>query len=297
MTVPKRDLPLFLGCPVWSCAHWGGQVYPSKTARNAWLNWYSRTFNTVEGNSTFYALPSRDSVQRWADQTEPGFQISLKFPREISHELELLNAQEVTRSFLRCLEPLAEADRLGPTFLQLGPRFGPDRFSVLARYLDALPSELAWAVELRHLDWFDSAAHEKRINEFLGERGIDKVLFDSRPLYQSPPDDEIEAESQRRKPKTPVRQTVTGRHPMLRIVGRNRIELTDRFFDQWAPIVARWITDGRQPFVFTHAPDDQFAPALARRFADRMKREMPDRDWNVPFPPEPARQMSLLTEP
>ena len=297
MKAKSPDLPLFLGCPIWSCGHWSGEVYPEKTPRSGWLNWYSRTFNTVEGNSTFYALPRPEAVKRWAEQTEPGFCFSLKFPRLISHELELRNAEAATKDFLQCLELLASEDRLGPTFLQLGPQFGPERFSLLCRFLEQLPKDFRWAVELRHLDWFDSGEHEQRINDFLRKRQIDKVLFDSRPLYQSPPDDEIETESQRRKPKTPVRQTVTGNHPMLRIVGRNRIELADRFFDQWAPIVAHWVREGLQPYVFAHAPDDRFAPALARRFASRMQREMPESTWNIPSPPQAARQLSLLSEP
>ncbi|MGI9471953.1 MAG: DUF72 domain-containing protein [Rubripirellula sp.] len=297
MNAHSPDLPIFLGCPVWSCGHWGGEVYPEKTRRTEWLSWYSRTFNTVEGNSTFYALPRPEALQRWVEQTASGFKFSLKFPRLISHELELSNAEAVTKDFIRCLEPLANADRLGPTFLQLGPRFGPDRFPLLCRFLDQLPSDFRWAVELRHMDWFDSGEHEKRINDFLMDRRIDKVLFDSRPLFQSPPDDAIETESQRRKPKTPIRQTVTGKHPMLRIVGRNRIEMTDRFFSQWAPIVAGWIRDGLEPYVFTHAPDDQFAPALARRLASRMQCETPELKWNIPSPPQAARQLSLLADP
>ena len=297
MKAKSPELPIFLGCPVWACGAWGGQVYPEKTPRREWLDWYSRTFNTVEGNSTFYALPCPDAVKRWVDQTASGFRFSLKFPRLISHELQLQNAEQAAAEFFRCLEPLAEANRLGPTFLQLGPRFGPDRMAVLCRFLDRLPQDFAWAVELRHPDWFDSGYHEHRINEFLIERTIDKVLFDSRPLFQSPPDDAIETSSQQRKPRTPVRQTVTGRHPMLRLVGRNHVELVDRFFDQWAPIVAGWIRDNLEPFVFTHAPDDQFAPVLARRFAARMQRELPELAWDISSPPQAARQLSLLSDP
>ena len=288
------SLPIYLGCPVWGCGDWGGQVYPEKTPRSAWLSWYSRTFNTVEGNSTFYALPSLEATQRWADRSAKGFRFVLKFPRLISHELELVCADEATASFLRCIEPLAKADKLGPTFLQLSPRFGPDRFHILERFLRRLPREYQWAVELRHVGWFDRGSNEQRVRELLESQNMDKVLFDSRPLYDSPPEDGFESESQNRKPKTPVRQTVTGKHPILRIVGRDRIELVDRFFDQWAPIVARWVSDGLRPYVFTHAPSDAFAPALARRFLNRLSLEMPDSDLRLPVPPKPAKQLSLL---
>ena len=292
----NTELPLFLGCPVWACGHWGGEVYPVRTPRKDWLHWYSRTFNTVEGNSTFYALPGPDAIQRWVEQTPDHFRFALKFPRTISHELELEHSQTATREFLQRIEPLREALRLGPTFLQLGPRFGPDRLPLLARFLDDLPRDFAWAVELRHHDWFDSGENEKRVNDLLRRLEIDKVLFDSRPLFQNPPDDEIEKVAQDRKPRTPVRQTVTGNHPMLRLVGRNRVELTDRFIKQWVPIIVGWIKQGLNPYVFTHAPDDRFAVAFARRLAERLKIEMPKTDCSIPRPPAPVRQLSLLHE-
>ncbi len=294
MSHASPDWPIHLGCPVWSCGEWAGQVYPAKTPRREWLRWYSRSFNTVEGNSTFYAIPTPETTRRWAEQASPGFRFCLKFPSEISHELELVDADAATTSFLHAIEPLAEADRLGPTFLQLGPAFGPDRLRVLSRFLHTLPRQFSWAVELRHHGWFDSGDNEHRVNDLLKRHHVDKVLFDSRPLFQAPPDDDIETESQGRKPQTPVRQTVTGKHPLLRIVGRNRVELTDRFFDQWAPIVAGWIRDGLEPYVFTHAPNDALAPKLARRFVARLKQASPDHSWSVPGPPKPASQLSLL---
>ena len=60
--------PFFLGCPVWSCAGWKGQVYPASAPQKSWLKYYSETFLTVEGNTTFYAIPSPDTVQRWIAQ-------------------------------------------------------------------------------------------------------------------------------------------------------------------------------------------------------------------------------------
>lgn len=292
-------LPLKIGAPVWACGEWSGQVYPPRTPRDQWLQWYSRTFNVVEGNSTFYALPPEQTFAKWAEQSVPGFQFSFKFPRLISHDWQLQKCDEATGDFLKRLKILADADRLGPTFLQLGPSFGPDRFDDLKRYLKSLPSEYPWAVELRHFDWFDDAianspGHERRVDDLLNDLGVDKVLFDSRPLYQSEPDDPVEAISQTRKPKTPIRKTVTGLRPMLRMVGRNRVELADVYFQEWASTVATWIHDGLEPVVFTHAPDDRFAPELARRFLSFLQPELPEYDLSLPLPEMPDQQLSLF---
>ncbi|MEM9646441.1 MAG: DUF72 domain-containing protein [Planctomycetota bacterium] len=300
-----RDLspswPIRLGCPVWASDRWAGKVYPPKTKPTDFLRWYSGTFNTVEGNSTFYTIPDEDVVRRWADESADGFKFALKVPRLISHEHQLTNCESVLETFCRRLEILRDRDRLGPTFLQLGPSFSPSQFDDLERFLLRLPREFAWAVELRHHDWFDQATEENAVNDLLRDREIDKVLFDSRALNQAPPDDAIEAKSQQRKPKTPVRQTVTGNRPMLRIVGRNRMELTDRFFDQWAPIVSRWAQKRMDPYIFVHAPDVGLAPCLARRFAERMRDQLVNDNWEGPTVrvrqlPKPNRQLSLLID-
>jgi uncharacterized protein YecE (DUF72 family) len=296
MIYTTPTLPLGIGAPVWACDQWAGQVYPHGTRRADWLAWYSRTFNVVEGNSTFYALPSANAFQKWAEQTASGFQFCFKFPREISHDSLLQHCQELTRHFLNRLEVLAKADRLGPTFLQLGPAFGPDRLDSLESYLRSLPREFPWAVEVRHPGWFDSNCNEQRLDALLQDLRIDKVLFDSRPLYQSPPDDAIETESQKRKPKTPIRRTVTGQLPMLRIVGRNRVEMADKFFIEWAPVIAQWIQDGVRPIVFTHAPDDAKAPALARRFLEILQPHVPGFSLTIPQPKRLQSQLSLFEE-
>ena len=267
--IGSPNLPFRLGCPVWNCPNWSGVVYPEETPKPKWLYHYTRMFNTVEVNSTFYGLPSIDVARRWANESVDGFRFALKVPRSISHDSVLVNCRRELSDFLRFAEVLHESDRLGPSFLQLPPTFGTDGFDVLRRFVGHLPNGLPWSVEVRHHGWFDQSVHEQRLNELLRESGIDKVLFDSRPLFQSAPDDAIENVSQQRKPRTPVRQTVTGRHPMLRLVGRNRLTLVERYVQQWLPIVAGWIAKGFEPYVLTHAPDDSFAPSFARLFFKR----------------------------
>lgn len=288
----------YLGCPVWACPHWVGKIFPAKCKRSEWLGYYSQAFATVEGNSTFYGLPALETVRRWGSETAEGFRFALKFPKVVSHERELVEADRETRPFLEILQVLAEADRLGPSFLQLSPNFSGRQLGALEKFLRALPKEFPYAVEVRHADWFDEGPFETRLDELLGELQIDKVTFDTRALFSAPPSDESEQESQRRKPRSPIRKAVTGKHPFLRIVGRNNVALTQPWLDEWGPVVADWISQGKRPFVFNHAPDDQFAPELAQLFHQTLKRS-----WNdVPDLPkwpgisvEPkARQLPLF---
>lgn len=284
-------LPIYIGCPVWNCEDWSNIVFPVGTKRPKWLGWYSQMFNCAEGNSSFYGIPSLETARRWGAESANGFRFCMKFPREISHDRALIGTESKTSEFLLAIEELARADRLGPTFLQLGPNFGADRFDALARFLSNLPREYPWGVEVRHLSWFDNAVNEQRLDELLQDLAIDKVIFDSRPLNQTAPDDESEKQSQTRKPKTPLRTSVTGQHPMLRLIGRNRVELVDSYLEEWVPIIDNWVTTGLQPHIFTHTPNDAFAPALARRLWEKLRMVLPGNYDSLPLPPRQPRQL------
>ncbi|MBC8113492.1 MAG: DUF72 domain-containing protein [Candidatus Saccharimonas sp.] len=259
-------LPYFLGCPAWAHAPWVGRVFPKGTKRGEFLRRYSMLFNSVEGNATFYGMPTLDTVRRWADESLPGFRFALKFPRVISHERQLVGAESETRFFLSVLEILHQADRLGPSFLQLSPSFSGAQLPALAAYLRELPPEFPYAVEVRHSDYFDHGSCEHSLDELLLRLHVDRALFDSRALFSAAPVDKHEEEARRRKPNSPLRQTATGPRPMLRFVGRNDIEASRPWLSEWVPVVADWLAEGRTPYVFLHTPDDLYAPDLARAF-------------------------------
>lgn len=283
MVSPLPDSPLrapyYLGCPVWACREWSGTLFPEGTAPGEFLQRYSSVFNTVEGNSVFYGLPRRETVERWATESREGFRFAFKFPRVITHELGLGRARRETATFLDLMAPLAEHGRLGPMFLQMPPLFGPTYLEDLRGFLERLPTSFRYALEVRHRDWFDGedrpGSHESRLNNLLRGLGIDRVHFDSRPLFHAPAEDPVEAESQRRKPRLPYRTTVTGRHPMVRLVGRNTVDQVQPWLSRWADTFADWLGEGREPFIFLHAPSDRHAPELARRFHRELSRRVP----------------------
>lgn len=266
-----------LGCPVWACPGWVGSLF-SSTDRRKWLGEYSSVFSTVEGNSTFYGLPSPDTVRRWGESVQSGFQFCLKFPRAISHEKRLVECCAETDAFIELLEILDRTGSLGPSFLQLPPTFGASEFEALADYLQDLPATFPWSVEVRHEDYFDRGSQESALNDLLRGLRIDRTLFDSRPLFSRPPTDDGERESQRRKPQSPHRTTVTGSRPMLRLVGRNQISEADPWVEEWSPVIADWIKSGLKPLVFAHSPDDTFAPEFARRIHEGLQKQtqLPD---------------------
>ena len=159
----------------------------------------------------------------------------------------------------------------------------------LARFLNAWPSDLPISVEARHSDYFDEGECERRFDQLLTSHGMDRCLFDSRALFSAPPTDESERESQRRKPRSPFRTTVTGSRPMVRFVGRNDLSVITPWVDEWASIVASWIDRGLKPIVFTHAPDDAFAPQFGRLFDRAIREKTPELPGLPPWPGEVER--------
>lgn len=255
---------LFLGCPVWAHAPWRGTFFTADARREDFLPQYARVFDTSEGNSTFYGLPAPATVARWAAEAPDSFRFCLKFPRTITHDLQLVGAGAATREFLGRVAPLRA--KLGPFFLQLHASFGAARLGELAAYLRALPRDFAYAVEVRSADFFDGGPHERAVDALLGELGMERVCFDTRGLFASAAADPLTLDAKRRKPRVPLRTTAIGARPFVRFVGDPAMPPDDPLLRAWADIVARWLGEGRSPYFFVHHPDDAHAPALARRF-------------------------------
>ncbi len=274
-------MPLFIGCPAWGLKTWVGSFLPRGAKPRDFLRLYSRRLNTVEGNTTFYATPSTETIDRWREQTPPGFKFCLKFPQVISHRRRLRGAEAETREFLDRLERLG--DRCGPAFLQLPPTFSARHLDTLIAYLDTLPREFRWAVEVRHADFFAGA--EAALDDALRERGVARLTFDTRNLMQAPPaQDEAVGRAQRRKPDFPVRFTRTASFAFIRFVGDPEVQANAPLLDEWAGQAAQWLAAGDDVFFFAHHPNDTYGPAVARLFhslVDRRRSIPPLPDWGA----------------
>lgn len=290
-------MALRVGCPLWAFRGWVGNLFPPDAKPRDYLRHYAQVFGAVEANSTFYALPPEDVVARWREDVPEGFRFCFKLPRVISHERMLEGAELETERFFARMDPLG--DRLGPFFLQLGPSFDKRRFEALARYLDTFPKGRALAVEVRHPDWFDEGETEAGLTRLLTDLGMDRVLFDSRPLFASKVLDATTVAAQGRKPRVPVRTRTPGRRPFVRFVGQNDTRAASGYLGQWQAPVTRWLDEGREVYFFTHAPDDTFAPRLGRVFTHLVARARPALveampEWPGEVAPEPAPQLRLL---
>ena len=136
-------MEVHVGCAMWSYAPWQGRFLPRSLSPRDRLSAYATWCNAVEGNTTFYATPARDTVKSWAEQTAPGFRFLLKLPRTITHERRLANADEPLRAFLAAIEPLGP--RAHALWIQLPPSFSPADLGALAGFLGRLPASTGTA--------------------------------------------------------------------------------------------------------------------------------------------------------
>jgi uncharacterized protein YecE (DUF72 family) len=131
---------------------WRGRLYPQGEPKRRWLELYAAAFDTVEVNSTFYRLASREAVSGWVKQTSSGFTFSVKASRYITHVRRLRDVSEAIARFYEPLEPLIEAGKLGPVLWQLPANFRRDD-GRLHGWLEALPAG-QHTIEFRHKSWF-----------------------------------------------------------------------------------------------------------------------------------------------
>jgi uncharacterized protein YecE (DUF72 family) len=241
---------------------WVGSFFPAGAKQRGFS--LQPPLQTVEGNTTF--APDVATVQRWRDETLPGFQFCFKFPQSISHHKRLQNVAVETAEFLDRLEHLG--DRCGPAFLQLPPTFGPSHLSALTTYLHSLPKTFRYAVEVRHPEFFTEPG-EGALEAALREQNVARVLFDVRGLRSAKPDDDATAAAQERKPNVPVRYTRSAPFAFVRYVAHPTFEANAVFLDEWAGRVAEWLGAGDDVFFFLHSPTDVISPLLAKDFQAR----------------------------
>ena len=155
-----------IGTQGWNYDAWVGPFYPSGTRPAEYLTVYARAFETVEVDSTFYAVPPAKTVRSWYERTPAHFVFALKLPQEITHERRLRDADDIAELFY---------DRARELGQKLGPDFGPVELPALARMLPRLPNDIRFSVEFRQRGWISDG-----VLALLAEHNVGLTLSDAR---------------------------------------------------------------------------------------------------------------------
>jgi len=286
---------LYLGCPVWSFKGWVGNFYPKGTKPADFLREYSRRLTTIEGNTTFYAVPAQKTIKQWVEETPETFRFCPKIPKAISHEGTLADQVDRARQFVDVMMQLGT--QLGPMFLQLPPRYSPKLFADLQAFLSVWPRNARLAVEVRHLDWFDSS-HDESLNQLLSDHNMARVTIDTRPIRDLAGDKSLAGstyesllEARERKPDVPVIPRRTADFVFLRYIGHPKLEVNIPFLDEWGKHFITQLQEGIDAFIFCHSPDNVIAPWLCKEFHQRIAKEVsiPPLPWDEIEPDVPEQ--------
>jgi uncharacterized protein YecE (DUF72 family) len=275
---------------MWTYAPWQGNCLPRSLSPRDRLSAYATWCNAVEGNTTFYATPTLETVKSWAGQTTADFRFLLKLPKPITHERRLADVAAPLRAFLAAIEPLGE--RAHALWVQLPPSFSPADLGALSGFLRRLPREYRYAVEVRHRAFFADPRWEQQLEKSLGAVGAEWVTFDTTILFEGAAVSDAEREARVRKPRLPRRSRALTAYPVVRYIGRDDMARTVAGWQPWLETVVGWLWEGRSPTVFIHTPDNVDALVLARRFHDEVRARVPELD---PLPePAPAGPLTLF---
>ena len=277
---------LHVGCAMWTHRSWQGRLVAHPLQAQERLRHYAGWCDAVEGNTTFYATPTRETVASWARQTDPDFRFVIKLPKLITHERRLTDVDEPLRVFLDAIEPLGL--RAHALWIQLPGSFAPADVSVLARFLRQLPGGHRYAVEVRHTAFFDDPRSTSLLETALAGVSAEWIPFDTTAFFRSPPTSDAEREAWMKKPRMPLRSAALTDRPIVRYLGRDDVEQTIEGWRRWLDVVVEWLREGRSPTMFIHTPDNADAPVLARRFHDEVRALVPGlAALPEPIPAEP----------
>ncbi|MBU2540832.1 MAG: DUF72 domain-containing protein [Candidatus Omnitrophica bacterium] len=159
-----------IGTSGWHYSDWRERFYPKTLNTKDWFKFYSRYFNTVEINNTFYRLPSKSVFRNWHVQAEKGFLYSIKANRYITHMKKLKDAAKTLKRFFQHVKLLKA--NLGPILYQLPPGWSLDlvRFR---DFLSELPKGYSHVFEFRNNTWF-----KKEIFDLMAKHNVSFCIHD-----------------------------------------------------------------------------------------------------------------------
>jgi uncharacterized protein YecE (DUF72 family) len=147
----KAKCDIRIGTSGWHYDDWKELFYPAQMAKHKWFEYYSKHFDTVEINNTFYQLPKEQTFENWHKQAPKDFLFTVKANRYITHIKRLKEPRDSLKRFFERVRLLKE--NLGPVLYQLPPNFHKD-LDRLATFMKFLPRDRTAVFEFRHESWF-----------------------------------------------------------------------------------------------------------------------------------------------
>jgi uncharacterized protein YecE (DUF72 family) len=247
----SEHLDISVGMAKWGRKEWSGKLYNRKAREADFLSEYAKHFNFIELNAVFYSIPRADLIRKWKQMVDKNaigdFLFMPKVSRQISHIKRLVNAESDMELFISNIKELGPY--LGPCFIQMGDNFPFSGFDTLKAYLEKLPKDMKFFLELRHESWFGIESNRKAMLNLLTELGIGLVICDT---------------SGRRDL---VHMELTNSEVFIRFNGNNidYLNTNEQRIDAWVERLKTWIDKGIEKIYFSiQQHNDCDSPALAK---------------------------------
>lgn len=145
-------MKIYIGCSGFSYKEWKDVFYPGGLPARLWLDYYTKKFNTLEINSSFYRIPTEKTINNWYAKTPDDFIFSVKGPRFVTHIKRFKIDQSVINDFTALMQNGLK-HKLGCILYQMPPsfHFSEERLNLILQKLD--PS-VRNVVEFRHKSWW-----------------------------------------------------------------------------------------------------------------------------------------------
>ncbi|WFB68125.1 DUF72 domain-containing protein [Chryseobacterium sp. WX] len=156
---------LYIGCSGFYNNDWKGSLYPENAQSKDFLSLYSKTFNAVEINSTFYRKPTSKTLLKWHAETPDNFRFFIKIPKAITHQNRLENSKDEIVLFCNHIQNSLK-DKLSGFLYQLPPSF-TNTVENTERIINNIDSRFLNVIEFRHSSWW-----QKEIFDLLKQHDI-----------------------------------------------------------------------------------------------------------------------------
>ncbi len=147
----------WIGCSGFHYKEWKEVFYPKGIPQTKWFEYYSKHFNTIELNVTFYRFPTSASLQSWYKRSPLEFKFSVKGPRLISHYKMFNDCERLLGDFYASIyEGLG--DKLGCVLFQL-PASIKYSDEMLERIVSNLNPSFDNVMEFRDSSWWNKKVY------------------------------------------------------------------------------------------------------------------------------------------
>ena len=245
---------VFFGTSGFMYPHWKGHFYPKNVLRKDWFGYYTKQFDTVELNVSFYRLPKKETFANWRKKAGPpsanrrsGFVFSIKGSRYITHVKRLKDCQEAVKRFFEAANAVKNGKDI--VLWQLPPRMKANS-ERLEGFLNTLPRSWRHAFEFRSSTWLTVKIFE------LLRRYKAAIVFQDFPDW-------------------PITEEVTTDFVYLRFHGRTHLYTSGyskKELEEWSRKIDKWMSRGLDIYAYFNNDALCYAVENARTLKELVKK-------------------------